>query len=357
MRRCFFTILLLFFVFPGAFAYADTFGDNASSSIYAYFNITDDGEDSSLAYDRFAEQVEEIGIGNYTVLPISDLLAKEKQGDELSPNTIAITFDEPDDETYARAIPLLVQNKIPFTVFISPGNADETEWATLNDLQKNDFVTIGLTSFTYGHLGGWGEEKITEDLNHAKAIYRDHLGREPLFFAYPLGEYSAAFVAAVGKAGFQAAFGQNSGVLTQTLDPMKLPRFTMTDDYGDLERFRTTSNALPFPVKDMQPDTSYQTSMPAIGFTIDDRVPVEEMKKTKCFSSGTVQPETQFLNGGRIEVRFAENPVTDRLRINCTIPVQGDLPDDDPRYRWLGFLLYFPVKTTQVETDISPVQP
>lgn len=355
-RNLFYITLLLIFLGGAVPASADILEDNASSSVYAYFNVTRDGEDSSLSYDQFAQQIEEIGIGNYTVLTLSDLLAKEKSGEPLPPNTIALTFDEPDEETYSKAIPLLVKNKIPFTIFVSPGNAEAAEWETLKNLQKNPFVTIGLTSFTYGHLGSWSEEKIVADLNRAKAIYREKLEAEPLYFSYPLGEYSTQFVEAVRKMGFAAAFGQNSGVLTQSLDLMKLPRFTMTDEFGDLERFRTTSNALPLPVKDIQPDTSYMTTMPSIGFTIDEQLSVEDMKKTKCFASGATQPETVYLQSGRIEVRFKETPVTDRLRINCTITVPGELPDDDLRYRWLGFLLYFPVKA-QPELDLSPVQP
>ncbi len=355
-HKIFHLLLLLAFLCTGAaLAYADVLEDNSSPSVYAYFSITGNGDDSSLSYEKFSQQIEEIGLGNYTVLPLPDLLAKQKSGESLSPNTIALTFDEPDEETYSKAIPLLIKNNIPFTIFVSPGLADGNEWETLKNLQENDLVTIGLSSFKYGHLGSWSEEKITEDLNSAKAIYREKLGTEPLYFAYPLGEYSYQFVNAVQKAGFQAAFGQNSGVIIQSMDRMKLPRFTMTDEFGDLERFRTTSNAMPFPVKDIVPDTSYMTSMPDIGFTISDQISADDMKKTRCFSSGSIQPQTVFLGSGRIEVRFPETPVTDRLRINCTISVPGDLPDDDPRYRWLGFLLYFPVKTEQA--DFSPVQP
>ncbi len=338
-------------------AFSNVLEDSISASVYAYFNITDDDQDSSLSFDTFSQQIDEIGIGNYTVLSLTDLLAKESRGEELSPNTIAITFDEPDADTYAKAIPLLLSNKIPFTIFISPGNADDEEWDELNRLKKNPLVTIGLTSFSYGHLGSWDEAKITEDLNKAKSIYREHFSAEPLYFAYPLGEYSTPFVAAVTRMGFAAAFGQNSGVVTPSQDKMRLPRFTMTDDYGDLERFQTTSNALPFPVKDMQPDVSYVTSMPVIGFTVDDKIAPEDIKKTKCFASGTTQPETLNIGTNRIEVRFAETPVTDRLRINCTIPVPGEIADDEPSYRWLGFLLYFPVVAPQSDAELSPVQP
>ena len=356
-RNVFSTIAFLLCLFSPLTAKAEILEDLSSASVYAYFNVSDTDEDSSLSYDQFSQQLEEIGDGNYTVLSIDDMLDKEAQGTELPPNTVVITFDDPDADTYARAIPLLLEKKIPFTIFISPGNTDTHEWDNLRSLKENSLVTIGLTSFSYARLGSWSEAKIVEDINRAKSMYRENMNAEAHYFAYPFGEYSNAFVTAVEKAGFRAAFGQNSGVVTKTLNKMKLPRFTMTDDYGDLERFRTTANALPFPVKELQPDTTYMTSFPSIGFTIDERIPAGEAAKTSCFASGSVQPKTTLLGSGRVEVRFTEEPVTDRLRINCTIAVPGELEEDEPRYRWLAFLLYFPVMTTESVTDISPVQP
>lgn len=356
-RNIFSSFVFLLCLFSAVTVHAEIAEDLSSASVYAYFDISDSNEDSSLSFAQFSQQIEEIGDGNYTVLSIDDMLGKEEQGTELPPNTVVITFDDPDADTYAKAIPYLVEKKIPFTIFISPGNTDAGEWDNLKSLNASNLVTIGLTSFSYGHLGAWSEQRITEDLNKAKSAYRDNMNAEPLYFAYPFGNYSSGFVNAIQKSGFKAAFGQNSGVVTKSLDKMKLPRFTMTDDYGDLERFRTTSNALPFPAKDIQPSTSYMTSFPNIGFTVDERIPLGDIKKISCFASGDTQPKINFLGSGRVEIRFDQPPVTDRLRINCTIPVAGELEEDEPRYRWLAFLLYFPVRAEETETDFSPAQP
>ena len=357
MHRNIFYLLVFWACFAGQnLAYADVPEDTASPAIYAYFNISDDNEDSSLSLDGFNEQLNEISIGNYTVLSLDDILAKEDKAEAFAPNTIAITFDEPNTDTYATAIPQLIESKIPFAIFISPGNANTDEWNTLKKLQKSNLVTIGLTSYSYVHQGSWTEAKQTEDMNRAKSIFREKLGQDPQYFAYPFGEYSPEFVNVVKKMGFKAAFGQNSGVVTLSQDRMKLPRFTMTDDYGDIERFRTTSSAMPLPVKDVQPDYSFVNSMPLIGFTIDSRIADADVKKISCFSSGDEQPKTTVLDNRRVEIRFSSPPETDRLRINCTIAVPGEFTDDDPRYRWLGFLLYFPVKA-EPEQDFNPAQP
>ena len=353
-RKLFYFMFFLVCLINISAVQADILEDSSAATIYVYFNIANDDDDSSLSMDKFQKQVEEIGIGNYTAMSLSELLQKEDNGEAVPPTTIALTFDEPDTETYARAFPILIEQKIPFAIFISPGSTTEQEWSALQNLQQSGLVTIGLTSYSYEHNGSWNEEKLIADLNAAKSLYREKLNAEPLFFAYPFGEYSTIFVETVRKLGFKAAFGQNSGVLTHLTDRMKLPRFTMTDEFGDLDRFRMTSNAMPLPVKDLQPDISYLPSLPAIGFTIDEKMK-HDGSKTKCFASGDTQPDTIHLDSGRIEIRFKEMPVTDRLRINCTITVPGEFPEDEPRYRWLGYLMYFPVAASQVDT--SPVQP
>ena len=353
-RKLFYLFLLSVCLVNAGAANADMLEDASAATIYVYFNINNDDADSSLSLDKFEKQIEEIGIGNYTVMSLSELLQKEDEGEAVPPNTIAITFDEPDLETYTRAFPLLIEQKIPFSVFISPGNTTDQEWDTIKSLYETGLVTIGLSSNSYGHNGGWNEERLVADLNSAKSVYREKLNAEPIYFSYPYGEYSQVFVETVRRMGFKAAFGQNSGVLTHLSDRMKLPRFTMTDEFGDLDRFRMTSNAMPLPVKDLQPNISYLPSLPMIGFTLDEKM-IQDAAKTKCFASGDVQPDTIQLGSGRIEVRFKEIPVTDRLRINCTIIVPGEFAEDEPRYRWLGYLMYFPVIASQGDTN--PVQP
>ena len=52
MRFKILVLLLVLFALPVTPAFADTLEDN-SASVYAYFNISDDSQDSSLSFDQF----------------------------------------------------------------------------------------------------------------------------------------------------------------------------------------------------------------------------------------------------------------------------------------------------------------
>jgi hypothetical protein len=118
-----------------------------------------------------------------------------------------------------------------------------------------------------------------------------------------------------------------------------LPRFTMTDSFADLDRFRLTANALPLPVSDISPQDPYLKEEPlATGFSVHESL-TGDLGSLSCFSSVHGQPELEII-GNRIELRHEENFDQNRIRINCTLPgpTSSDL-DAIPRWRWFGMLL------------------
>ena len=53
-------------------------------------------------------------------------------------------------------------------------------------------------------------EQVEEELRISNDRFIAELGIRPDLFAYPYGEYDLTVIEAVKKAGFVAAFGQNS---------------------------------------------------------------------------------------------------------------------------------------------------
>src|SRR6185436_8231328 len=134
-------------------------------------------------------------------------------------------------------------------------------------------VTIGLHPSSYGLLDGAAPDEMKRQINNARTQLREKLGIEAKLFAYPSGQISSAYRDVVAAAGFDAACGQQSGVAYAGSDLYTLPRFVMTESYGDLDRFRMTVNALPLPVTDVEPkDPHLATLKPVIGFTLDPAV-------------------------------------------------------------------------------------
>jgi hypothetical protein len=127
---------------------------------------------------------------------------------------------------------------------------------------------------------------------------------------------------------------------------LALPRFTMTDDFGDLDRFRLTAGALPLPVTDVVPEDSGNLAQnpPAIGFTVAPEV--KDLSRLSCFVSDIGRTGVMRPGGGRVEIRL-EAPLQDRrTRVNCTLPDGGN-----SRWRWFGMLLVLP-GIEERDTDI-----
>jgi len=324
---------------------ADTYDDKAAV-IFAYFAIgNDDNPSASLTREQFLQQIEEITTGGYTVKPLPEIVDAFAAGKSLPDKTIAITFDGADKSIVDVALPVLQQHNLPFTIFV-PADKIASEkppfltWSELRTLKRNPLVTFGLHPAAYSRLADSSEDEIKRQINSSIAAIRKNLDIDVSLMAYPYGEYDEAYKTIVKGMGFKAAFGQQSGVAYAGDDRFALPRFTLTERYGDLERFQMTASALPLPVKDVSPDDPHLTNVtPAIGFTVDDTL-AKSLKKISCFSSSEEKPKLEILNN-RVELRLEKPFNEDRPRINCTLPV-STAAGEEPRWRWFGVLYTVP---------------
>lgn len=320
--------------------------DDKAAVIFAYFAIGNDNNPSlSIRTEQFVQQVNELKTGGYNVAPLGDVVDAFSAGKSLPPHTVAITFDGADKSILQDAAPLLIDNELPFTVFIpadrvSSGKPPFMNWNDLRKLKRSGLVTFGLHPSSYSRLANGDENEIRRQLNNSLAVIRDELDVNVGFVAYPFGEYDEKYKDIVKSMGLKAAFGQQSGVAWAGDDRFALPRFTLTERYGDMDRFLMTANALPLPATDISPGNPYLTSLtPTIGFTVSEELS-KSLKSLSCFSSSAEKPELQIL-GSRVEIRMDKPFREDRPRINCTLPVAG-APGEDPHFRWLGMMYTVP---------------
>lgn len=323
--------------------------DAQSAVIFTYHHIGDDlNPSANLGKDQFEQQIVEMKSGTYHVLPLPEIVAALKSGQKLPNPALGITFDGANRNTLSYAAPLLIKAGLPFTIFVStdaPDNqaSDSPDWDELRRLARNNLVTIGLHPASYQRLYDKDQAEIARQLNKARVRYREELGTEATLFAYPFGEFSEIYKDTVERQGFTAAFGQQSGVAYAGADIFMLPRFSMTEPYGDIERFRLTALALPLPVKDASPHDPYmKDGKSEIGFTIDPALK-NQIKAMSCFSSTSEKAQLEILGGNRIEIRLSKPFDDERGRINCTMPGPIDEATEQPRWRWYGMMLTLPV--------------
>jgi len=320
--------------------------DRSAAVIFAYHRVGEDRfPNMNIRTEQFSAHIRELKDSTYNVMSLPDIVDALRSGATLPERTVALTFDGGYTSTLQNAVPEMLDAGIPFTLFVSTDylSRDSSEyisWSNLKKLTKNKLVTIGLHPASYTHLAGAPAEDLRRHINNARSQMRERLGIEPVLFAYPFGEYSTIFRDAVSDSGFTAAFGQQSGVAYAQQDRLAMPRFPMTESYGDLDRFRMAAAALPLPLNDVQPQNPrIESTDPMIGFTVDTALQ-NTLGKISCFASGQEQPpKLEHIGNGRMELRLVDTLEEEKVRINCTMPGPPDITDEQPRWRWFGMLM------------------
>ena len=113
-----------------------------------------------------------------------------------------------------------------------------------------------------------------------------------------------------------------------------LPRFSLNEKYGDIERFRFIANNKGLGIYDFIPTNPHIIDNPPyIGFSLLDEM---LSKNINCFifdSKGKVDNDI-FKFNERIEIRLNRKLNKGRSRLNCTVKDQNNI------WRWFGFQFY-----------------
>lgn len=314
--------------------------EGASAVVLMYHRFgEEDLPSTSIRIDQFEAHLAELKSGGYQVLPLSRIVAALRDRKPLPDRAVAITIDDAYRSVYLEAWPRLRAAGLPFTLFVSTDviqrGGDYMSWDEIRELARGG-VEIGNQTASHPHLPTLPLDKARDDIRAASARIEEETGKKPAFLAYPYGEYSTAIRDIVAAEGFQAAFGQHSGVAHSQMDRYQLPRFPLNENYGGLDRFRLVANALPLPVSDLTPNDPVLTGRnpPAIGFTV---LPgIGDTAQLDCFASRQGRTHMERLPSGRIEIRLADPLPAGRSRINCT------MLGPEARWRWFGLQFYVP---------------
>ncbi|CAK0749275.1 Chitooligosaccharide deacetylase [Azospirillaceae bacterium] len=314
---------------------------SGSAVIFSYNLFGEDRSPAnSIRLDQFEAHLEELKSEDYTVLPLSRIINALRSGEPLPDRTVAITIDDASRSVFRDAFPRLRAAGVPFTLFVASDPIDRhvgthMTWAELRAL-VNAGVAIGALPASGAAMAEQTDEENHADILRTMKRLQTELGVTPAFFAYPYGEYSLQVRSRVIDHGFEAAFGQQSGVASPRSDRFALPRFILNEAYGSIERFQIAANALPLPVTDITPvdPVLAGNNPPNFGFSVSNDI--SDVARLACFASGQGRTLLERLDVNRIEVRIADPFPPGRARINCTLPAE------EGRWRWLGVQFFIP---------------
>ena len=328
--------VICIFVFINT-AVANNIKNSAVIFMYHKFNVPK-YPSTNITIKQFNDHLEEFSQSKYNVLSLNYIVDNIINDGNLPNNTIGISIDDADISFFNLAWPKFKEKGFPVTLFINTStivknNKNYLNWNQIRKLKKEG-VTIGAHSHTHNHLPEMSIEEIQNEIEISNKIFLKELGEIPLLFAYPYGEADERIMALLKKYKYKVAFGQHSGVINETSNLYYLPRFSLNERYGNIDRVKFAAQTKGLGIYDFIPTNPHIfDNPPYIGFSLLDQ---KLASSINCFvydSKGEVENEI-FKFNERIEIRLNRKLTKGRSRLNCTAK------DKLKNWRWFGHQFY-----------------
>ena len=338
-KYIFFTILKsisLIILFISA-SYASNIKNSATVFMYHKFGVSK-YPSTSVTLEQLESHLSEFTKEKYNILSLEYIVDTIINDGDLPDNVIGISVDDADKSFYEVGWPLFKKHNIPVTLFVTTGtiannNKSYLNWDQIREL-KDEGVKIGAHSHTHAHMPDITLEEAKKEIEISNKIFLKEIGEIPSLFAFPYGETNSELMNLIKDYKFKVAFGQHSGVINEMSDMYYLPRFSLNEKYGEIDRVKFASSAKGLGVYDFIPtNPEIKENPPYIGFSLlDDKLSTS----LNCFifdMNGQVDKEIYKFNE-RIEIRLSRDLSKGRSRINCTAR------DSNGYWRWFGHQFY-----------------
>jgi peptidoglycan/xylan/chitin deacetylase (PgdA/CDA1 family) len=186
-----------------------------------------------LPTEVFAEQMASLS-AEADVVTVTEGLRRLANGSGSSP-MVAVTFDDGTADFTDVAVPVLVEHKVPATLFVAtqfiedakpfPDGGAPLSWAALRDATSTGLVDLG--SHTHGHalLDRLPEADIADELDRSIEVIGERVGLRPAHFAYPKAVMGSRAADAAVRSRFEsAAIAGTHANPYGTTDPYRLAR-------------------------------------------------------------------------------------------------------------------------------------
>lgn len=203
---------------------------------------SDELTEYSVYSNDFEHQLKKLKELDTTFVTPKDIEAYQQKG-TFPKRCVWISFDDIDRTVYQNAFPILKKENIPFTLYVIAGQVGATDfqnlnmasWSQLKEMKDSGLATIGSHTYDMHRLE---EDKplfltpakysaFAEDLRKSKETIKNHLGIDPVYFAYPYGNTNDDIAKIVKDAGFHQAAILAPHLITKDNDPYYLNRIVV----------------------------------------------------------------------------------------------------------------------------------
>ena len=294
---------------------------------------------TSTSIELFTNHLEYLVKENYEVVSLPVIISRIQNNKPLNENTVAITFDDGYESVYRNAFPLLKAHEMPFTIFIDTASIEEKRknhisWKQIREMKLSG-ATIANHTHSHSHLirhleslEAW-KERVSNEITKAQEIIKKRLNQDVRILAYPYGEFDSNTLKLVSSLGY-IAFGQHSGALDKSSDLRYLPRFPVSNRFGQFPQIITKLQSVAFKHLNFEPMYGLLTSDGQNPPTLSIKGDRERLQAVNCYGPAGVL--TKFKpSDGVISFKASKSVATRRFRYNCTAKAE-----DVNKFMWIS---------------------
>lgn len=223
-----------------AFSFLDLFlGQWPGPRILIYHQVgTETGRQMEVTYEAFQAQIAwMLEVGN--IVRLEDAL--RLRGTSGADRLFVLTFDDGYADLFDVAYPVLEQDGIPFTVYLTTEHIETgvelapdrspLTWESVVKMADNKLMTLGAHTHRHQDLRGASLDQIEDELSLSDELIKERTGITPAHFAYPWGYWSPIADTVVRRRYESAVLGAGDPVVAAT-DPYLVHRLPIQRSDG-----------------------------------------------------------------------------------------------------------------------------
>lgn len=339
------SVLLSFLlVFSLSSAVAQTTKHEVTSLVYHRFG-DDRFPSTNIKTETFEAHLKFLKEKGYTGLTISET-ADVLNSDSPSKKWVAITIDDGYKSFVKNGLPLLKKYGFKATLFINTKSIGYDDYMSWEDIAAARLVGVEIGNHSHSHpffLDVSERGRTTffqQELTESQDLMQKYLQFKPKVFAYPYGEHDEYMKPILKDMGFVAAMAQNSGVINDSTDLYQIPRFPMSEAYGDLSQFKDKMTMKGLPVITagaISEGYNGSVTKPRVNIEFkEDGLFVENMQ---CFVQGSKCAKSmRITRDGKVSLSIRPQTDLKARRTLFTITI----PDSDGKWHWYSYLWVMP---------------
>jgi peptidoglycan/xylan/chitin deacetylase (PgdA/CDA1 family) len=186
-----------------------------------------------LPVSLFAEQLAAL-VAETEVVTLTEGLRRLAEDGAHRP-LVAVTFDDGTADFADVAVPLLVEHRVPATLYVAtefvddgrafPDDGVPLSWSALRDAVATGLVDVGSHTHSHALLDRLPPDRIDVELDRSIELIGEHLGVRAAHFAYPKAVMGSSSADAAVRARFDSAAVAGTQVNRYgATDPYRLAR-------------------------------------------------------------------------------------------------------------------------------------